>query len=131
MADIVDKQYKIIAIIVALITAGTLDTSFITMDNDVEPPASLPVIVVALNTSKPENLAGGGTGFTDFNLRLKIAQSIDNAGTVKLANEFVIDALETIIAQQDMQANFGQAEHQNLNIKPYNCSGVEIPMQLF
>lgn len=130
MAEIVDRQYEAIGIIDALITSGDLNSTFATMDNDFKPPPSIPIIIVALNTTGTINYGSGDTGYEHFNLRLLIRQSEKTAGSIKLANEFVINALETIV--KNLRANFGTIEHTNMNliVKNIDCCGISVPMQL-
>jgi len=131
MADIVDKQYEFLDKIDILIASGTLDTTYITADNMVDDSASLPVIVLDLQTTGTENLGSGGTGLVDFNMMLIIVQSVTKATSFKLAQAFTIDALETILAQIDIQANYGTIEHKKMIINNKNCSWCEVPVQLY
>lgn len=112
MSNIIDAQDAVIAEVQALIDAKTIDKNFIVQDNSID-RGTLPIVIVDIVTSDPENMSGGGTGFVGFKLELSVvAARSDNDDNYRTVQLFVINAITTIINK--IQINAGTLYHKNI-----------------
>jgi len=97
MSTIITTQDEILALIDALIAATTIPATFTTQDEDIS-KGSLPLVVVDIKTSDPENLSSGETALVDHHLELIVVVPIsDHSDVLRTARNFAIDNFMIIL----------------------------------
>ena len=111
--DIIEAQDNLIAKIQTLIDDEDIDANFTIIDNELD-FNDLPLIIVNIDTTGIENLAGGGSAFSGFRLKLIVMDKITNHSSVfRTARNFVIDALEIILNNINIEVVPPEIKHED------------------
>lgn len=120
MSNIIDAQDIIKTKIEELIVTKTIDENFNFQDNSID-RGILPLVIVDIVTTDPQNLSGGDTGFTGFKLELSVIAPIsDHDDVYRTTQLFVINAIMIII--NNLSLNVGTLYHKNIIWRENKCA---------